>query len=74
MPRADDARAHRHDDGVGVEPVAGERERRGHVDRLEVAAERVAGGDRGVEQLRLAAASATRSDSASGSAAPSVIT
>ena len=38
----------------------------GHVDRLEVAAEGVAGGDGAVEQARLAHASATRSREASG--------
>ena len=71
---ADDARAHRHDRDVGVRDVAGDRERREDRHRLEVAAERVPARDGGVEQARGRAASATRSDSASGRPAPSVIT
>ena len=57
-----------------VGDVAGDRERREHRHRLVVAAERVPARDGGVEQARGRAASATRSDSASGSPAPSVIT
>ena len=41
---------------------------------LEVAAERVAGGDRAVEQAARCTIATTRSDRASGRAAPSVIT
>ena len=49
-------------------------ERRGHVHRLEVAAEGVAGGDRRDRPAPSARSSATRSERASGSAPPSVMT
>ena len=48
--RPDDAGAHRHDHGVGVGDVAGHRQRREDRNRLEIAAERVAARDRGVDQ------------------------
>ena len=54
--------------------VARHRERGEHRHRFVVAAERVAAGDGGVDEVLARGASATRSDSASGSPAPSVIT
>ena len=49
---ADDARAHRHDGGVGAGDVAGDGQRREDRHRLVVAAERVAARDGGVDQPR----------------------
>ena len=59
---------------VGVGDVAGQGERGGHRHRLEVAAEGVAGGDGGVDQAGFGSWPSTRSEIASGSAAPSVMT
>ena len=69
-----DAGAHGHDGGVDVEAVAGPGEGGGDRHALDLAAERVAGRERVVEEAERSRRSATRSLKASGRAAPSVIT
>ena len=74
MPGAEVARPLCDDDEVGADDVPRGEQAGVHGDRLEVAAERLPGGDAGVDPARRRAGPATVRENQAGSAPPSVIT